>query len=125
MYNYAARIMYDGTEFCGWQLQQRPQGKPSVQKVGKHDRVNCGTSQDRILRLSSLGAARSLVHDHTTTDKADQANSASEQQLQSCTLLQVIEAALLKKQLQPHRDALRLQASSRTDSGVHAECQVS
>ena len=51
---------------------------------------------------------------HASGDKAD-----------VCLLVQVIEAALLKKQLQPHRDALRMQASSRTDSGVHAECQVS
>ena len=35
-----------------------------------------------------------------------------------------MEAALVKKHLQEHRDDLRLQAASRTDSGVHAECQV-
>ena len=53
------------------------------------------------------------MREHTSGDKAHM-----------CLHVQVIEAALLKKQLQPHRDALRMQASSRTDSGVHAECQV-
>ena len=37
---------------------------------------------------------------------------------------EVVETALIKKHLQPHRDELRLQAASRTDSGVHAEGQV-
>ena len=37
----------------------------------------------------------------------------------------MVEAALVTKRLQLHRDDLRLQAASRTDTGVHAEGQVS